>query len=111
MFDLIERYVPPELAKAIYGLASLFFFSWVGRMAFHVQQVQRQRRKFWSLHLVWETAVAVAIAFVADGIASYLGFTGPVKSGAVVAIAYIGPRGITTIVIWLADRHLPKAQG
>lgn len=77
--------------------------AYIGRLAWHASEVQRGRRQWWSKHLVWELIAAVAIGLVADGVASHLGLTGAPRTAAIVAIAYLGPRGIEALVIRILE--------
>lgn len=77
--------------------------AYIGRLAWHASEVQRGRRRWWSAHLVWELIAAVAIGLVADGVASHLGLSGAPRTAAIVAIAYLGPRGIEALVIRILD--------
>jgi hypothetical protein len=75
--------------------------AYLGRLLVHVGEVQRGRRRFFSTHLLWELVTAIAIGIVADGIAHQLGLTGPPRTAAIVAIAYLGPRGLEEVIVWL----------
>ena len=72
--------------------------AYIGRLAWHASEVQRGRRRWWSAHLVWELIAAVAIGLVADGVAAHLGLSGAPRTAAIVAIAYLGPRGLEDLV-------------
>ncbi|WP_051045279.1 phage holin family protein [Tistrella mobilis] len=78
------------------GLACLL--AYVGRLLWHVGEVQRGRRRFFSTHLLWELLAAIGIGLVADGMATHLGLVGAPRTAAIVAIAYLGPRGLEDLV-------------
>lgn len=74
--------------------------AYIGRMLFHVGEVQRGRRRWWSRHLLWEVVAAVGIGLIADGVAAYAGLVdGPVRLAVVVGLSYLGPRGVQDIVM------------
>lgn len=78
------------------GLPILLGF--IGRLMWHAEQVQRGRRRWWSWHLAWELVAAIGIGLIADGAAVHAGLAGPPRTGVVVAIAYLGPRGLEHLV-------------
>ncbi|MEN2980850.1 phage holin family protein [Tistrella bauzanensis] len=84
--------------------------AYLGRLAWHADQVQRGRRRFFSKHLWWELVAAVAIGIVADGAVAYAGLTGAPRTAAIVTIAYLGPRGLEHLMGRLIDaRRGPSA--
>lgn len=50
---------------------------------------------------------ALAIGFVADGLAAWLGQTGKVAIGIVVVVSYLGPRGIEMAIERMIGRLGP----
>lgn len=98
--------LPEPLRQSVFSTAFTFILAWLGRLMWHVREVQKQRRRFWSLHLVWELLTALAISFVADGVVDWLGFDGKAGLGLVVVIAYLGPRGIENLILsWLKSQQ------
>ncbi|MEN2980973.1 phage holin family protein [Tistrella bauzanensis] len=74
--------------------------AYIGRLLFHVGEVQRGRRTWWSRHLIWEVIAAVGIGLIADGVAAYAGLLdGPVRIAVVVGLSYLGPRGVQDIIL------------
>jgi len=80
------------------GLGLTFLMATVGRLAWHVRAVQMGQRKFLSLHLLWEFPTALAMGIVADGAADYLDLTGKAHLAAIVTLAYLGPRGVESLL-------------
>ena len=81
--------------RTTYDLLALpILVAYVGRLAWHTAEVQRGRRRFFSIHLLWELVAAIAIGLVADGVAAHLGLVGAPRTAAIVALAYLGPRGL-----------------
>jgi len=72
------------------------FAAFAARLMWHVKQVQLERRKFWSYHLIWELIVAYGMGMFADGVTSYMDLTGPPAVAVVVTASYLGPRGLET---------------
>lgn len=97
--------LPPDLQQATMGGIATFFLAFLGRLAYHVQEVGLKRRKFWSPHLFWEVFTALAIGFVADGLAAYLGLTGKPVTAVIIVVAYLGPRGLESILIRLLEAY------
>lgn len=106
--DRIE--LPPEWKQAGYGLATTFFMAWLGRMMWHVDQVRKRQRRFWSWHLLWELPTALAIGFVADGVSEYLALDGRKALALIIVLAYLGPAGIESIVGRILDRFVGPAR-
>lgn len=74
--------------------------AYIGRLLYHVGEVQQGRRRWWSRHLIWELIAAVGIALIADGVASWAGLVeGEVRLAVVVGLAYLGPRGVQDLVL------------
>jgi hypothetical protein len=98
-FDALWNLVPEPLRTPLLSFLCTSVWAWIGRMMWHVAQVQRQKRRFWSWHLLWETLTAVGVGLVADGVVEYFGLTGNLKTAVVVGIAYLGPRGVENLVM------------
>lgn len=96
--------LPPQWRDLIAGLGLPVLFAWLGRLMWHVREVQHARRRFWSLHLVWEVITALAIGFVADGIAAHLGLAGRPATALVIVLSYLGPGGIEALLMRVAAR-------
>lgn len=94
--DMLEQLwrIPAHLKQVLQSVAGVWVLAWLGRMLWHVGEVQRGRRRFWSLHLLWEVLTAIAIGFFAEGVAVYLGLVGKPAMAVIIAVAYLGPRGI-----------------
>lgn len=105
MWDWIWAHIPDPLRQTVVSVFSIFILSWIGRMMWHVSEVQKQNRRFWSLHLVWEVMVAVGMAFIADGVAHWLNLSGKPALAVIVVIAYLGPRGIQTLIVTGLERY------
>lgn len=97
------EYLPPEIKQAIYSMASVTGLAWLGRMLWHVRQVQKAQRRFWSWHLLWELLIALSFGLAADGVAEFFGFTGKAATGAIIIISYLGPAWIEIIVLRVVD--------
>lgn len=102
---------PPELKQAWDGGIAAMVLAWLGRMMWHVSEVQHNRRRFFSPHLLWEVFTAIAIGYIADGVASYAGLDGKPALAAIVAIAYVGPRGIEVAMQRALKVYVGRAEG
>lgn len=86
-------------------IGATLILAYIGRLLWHVGEVQRGRRRFFSTHLLWEVVTAIGVGLVADGVVAHVGLTGGPKTAAVVAIAYMGPRGLEALVGRLLDNR------
>lgn len=86
-----------DATGATKGFLITIFASFVGRMMHHARQVQRQQRRFWSAHLLWEIPVAIGMGLIADSLATWLGVAETARIGFVAAVAYLGPHAIDEI--------------
>lgn len=108
MFDIPPPKLPPELSQTVWSGLFTMALAWLGRLMWHVREVQGQRRKFFSVHLVWELLTACCIGLMADGLAEYLGLSGRPATAVVIFIAYLGPRGVEEILLKYADKFATK---
>jgi Na+/glutamate symporter len=97
--------IPSWLERLITGFGTALSAAWVGRMMWHIRAVQMGKRKFWSLHLLWEVPVAIGMALIADGIAEWIGLTGKTTIALIAAVSYLGPHGIEAAMSKLLDRR------
>ena len=86
-----------DATGATKGFLITVLASFVGRMMHHVRQVQRQTRRFWSAHLLWEIPVAIGMGLIADSVANWLGLSEATRVGFIAAVAYLGPHAIDEI--------------
>ncbi|MBD9372767.1 phage holin family protein [Rhizobium sp. ARZ01] len=75
------------------GAFTTLIGAFIGRIMWHAQEVKKARRKFLGRELIWELPIAVGMALIGEGLASWLQFGQPVSTGLVAALAYLGPRG------------------
>ncbi|MEH6525907.1 MAG: phage holin family protein [Sneathiella sp.] len=94
MIEKLLSLLPGELLQSAISFCTTLIASVFGRLLYHVQLSQKGLRRFFSWHLFFELATAISIAFAAEGIAAYFGLEGKPAFAAIVAISYIGPRGI-----------------
>ena len=100
----MSDWIPAPLRDAAASAGLTIVLAWLGRMMWHVRQVQLGDRPFFGRELWLELPMAVCIAFVADGVAEYFGLHGKPAMAAVIIIAYLGPRGIEAWLCRLARR-------
>ena len=104
----MESWIPPELKQSIYSMLITVLLAWLGRMMWHVRQVQKSLRRFWSWHLVWELMIAVSIGFVAEGVAEYFGFQGKAATALIIVVSYLGPGWVEAMVLRVIDGVLGR---
>ena len=102
---MMDKYIPPEIIQSILSALSTVSASVIGRIAWHTSESQRSRRKFFSKHLIFELIIALSIAYFAEGVTAYFALDGKVAFGAIVAISYMGPRGIEALIIMALKRR------
>lgn len=51
------------------------------------------RRKFFGKELLWEMPIAVGMAFIGEGLATWLSLGQPMATGMIAALACLGPCG------------------
>jgi hypothetical protein len=92
------------------GIATIAMTS-MGRLMWHVREVQLRRRRFFSPHLIWEGITAVCMGFLADGVIHYVGVTGKPALAMALFIAYLGPRGLEAMLIRVLETWGKKSGG
>jgi len=65
-----------------------------GRIMYHTLEVKKKSRKFFGTELLWEIPTAVGMAMIAESLLIYLNVGESVRTGAIAAIAFLGPRVI-----------------
>ena len=95
---MLEK-LPPDVQQMLASSWVVFVLAWIGRMMYQVQEVQSKHRRFWSLHLIWEMFLALGVGFAADGLASYMGLTGKPVTAVIIVVAYLGPRGVESLIV------------
>jgi len=83
-----------ELLNAWFGGAfTTMFGAVIGRFMWHAQEVRRMKRKFWGKELLWEFPIAIGMAIIGQGLASWLELGQETTTGLIASLAYLGPRG------------------
>lgn len=67
--------------------------SLMGRLMWIGGQVRAGRRRFWSKELFWELPIVFGMAFIGEGVSSWMGFSPQTSTATIAALAYLGPRG------------------
>ena len=94
-----------DLLQALYSLLTATGLAALGRLMWHVIQVQHGNRRFWSVALIWELLLALCIGYAAQGVAEYFGLMGRPAMAAVIMLSYLGPRGIETLILrWMVKK-------
>lgn len=87
------------------GAATTLIGAFIGRIMWHAQEVKKARRKFLGRELLWEMPIAVGMALIGEGLASWMQFGQPVSTGLIAALAYLGPRGAEVLFMrWFGAR-------
>lgn len=72
------------------GTATTLIGAAMGRLMYHAGEVKAKRRRFFGREILWEVPIAVGMAIIGEGVASYFGLGQPVRTA---ILAYLGPRG------------------
>jgi cobalamin synthase len=87
------------------GVLSTLMAAFMGRMMWHSTEVRKGRRRPYGPELFWEIPVVLGMWFVGTGVAAHFQLTDPVSGAVVVALAYLGPRGIEALFLrWFSRR-------
>lgn len=85
-------------------LDSALFAAALGRLVWHVRQVQKRERAFFGRELALEIP-GVLVGFIAgSALASYLGLDGSPAQGLVLIVSYLGPDGFQALL----DKYLQR---
>lgn len=88
-----------------YVLTSGAFLAFVGRMMWHSTEVRRGKRRGFGPELFWELPVALGMGLGGEAVVSYFKLSHPVSTGVIVALAYLGPRGIEALFLrWFSRK-------
>lgn len=83
-----------ELINQSVGGAGLTLMgSLMGRLMWIGGQVRAGRRRFWTKELLWELPIVFGMAFIGEGVSSWMAFSPPTSTATIAALAYLGPRG------------------
>ncbi|MCK3780475.1 phage holin family protein [Ensifer sesbaniae] len=95
-----------ELLNAWFGGAATTLIAvFAGRLMWHTNEVRKMRRKFFGKELLWEMPIAVGMAFIGEGLATWLSLGQPIATGMIAALAYLGPRGSEVLFLrWFGAR-------
>ena len=94
-----------SLWHILQGFGAALLSALIGRLMWHVGQVRKGTRAFWSLELLWELPLAMGMAIIGKGLAEYIGLSGNAEAALIAALAYLGPRGTEALLAgWLARR-------
>lgn len=81
------------------GAVTTLIGAFTGRLMYHSGEVRLGRRRFFGRELLWELPVAIGMAIIGEAAASHLEFGPPVRTGLVALLAYLGPRGVETLIV------------
>jgi len=100
----MQSWIPPELQGSFWQGLSAIALSFMGRLLWHVREVQGKRRQFWSIDLVWESVTAVCIGLAGLGVAEYMDVAGKPAFAVIIFVAYLGPRGLEHLLFFVIGK-------
>lgn len=80
----------------------------MGRLVFHGTEVKAKRRRFFGRELWLEFPIVVAMAVLAEAIASRLGWSHEAATGAAAVLAWLGPKGSAAILEGILTKRAEK---
>lgn len=105
MSDKVQTFIE-FLAAWGGGVLYTLMAALMGRMMWHSTEVRRGRRRPFGPELFWEIPVVLGVWFVGNGVAAHFKLIDPVSGAVVVALAYLGPRGIEAIFLRWINRKI-----
>lgn len=87
------------LSATLGGAGTTLFGAVIGRAMWHVSEARKARRRFFGRELIWELPIAVGMALIGEGLASWLAIGQPASTGLIAALAYLGPRGAEVLFL------------
>lgn len=81
------------LDALIGGAATTLIGASLGRLMYHAGEVKAKRRRFFGREILWEVPIAIGMAIIGEGVASYFDLGQPVRTAIIAILAYLGPRG------------------
>lgn len=101
-----------HLSEAARGLLGLLLAVLLGRLSWHVAEVQRGNRRFWSWLLALEGLTVGALVIFARAASDYLALSpgGWQELGLAAALGWLGPRGLDALVMPWARRKISKEE-
>lgn len=98
MEKLVATYWTP-VWDTVATILILFIPAGLARLLWHWNMVQEGRRRFWSVHLLFELPVAALSMYLGAGIAEWIG-AGPKGTMAIVGFAaWLGPKGLEALLL------------
>lgn len=98
-----------EAFQSIFGgAATSFVGALVGRLMWHSGEVRAKRRRIIGPELLWELPTALGMGFVGEGLSQYLGWEDAMRTGLIVCLSYLGPRGAQALAARWIDRGAGK---
>lgn len=80
----------------------------VGRIMYHAQQVQRGKRKPWTLALLFDLPIALGMGWATYGLCVWGHLTAEPTISAAIASSYLGPFAIDRVVGWIGSRYFKE---
>lgn len=94
------------LYNTIGGAATTITGAFMGRLMWHTSEVRRQNRAMISKDLIWEVPVLFGMVLFGEGVTDYFKLGETAGMAVIVALAYLGPRGVeAALVSWFAKRR------
>lgn len=95
-----------QVLNALWGGATTSIIgATVGRLMWHSLEAKAKRRRFFGPEALWEIPVILGMVIIGEGAAAYFGWEGPMKTGLIAVMAYLGPRGTEALLDrWFAAR-------
>lgn len=96
-----------EIQAAVAAVIALLPVAVLARLLWHHRLVRLGHRRFFGRELVWEIPTVVLSAVIGGGIAQLIGAEGMGVYAIVGMAAWLGPRGMESMLTLIVQRHLP----
>jgi len=103
---MTDKQTVADLLSAWFGGAGTTLIgAALGRAMWHISEARKANRRFFGPELIWELPIAVGMAIIGEGLASYFDLSHPTSTGLVAALAYLGPRGAEVLFMrWFGKK-------
>lgn len=102
---MVSGTIVEALQNMFGGAATTIIGAVMGRLMYHTSEVRKQNRKFFGWELLWELPVAFGMGMIGEGSSSYLDLDPTATVALIVALAYLGPRGIEVVLAkWVGKK-------
>lgn len=94
------------ITSAASGMSTTLLGALMGRLMWHVNEARHNKRGYLGKELLWEIPLVVGMWMVGEAVVEYAGLNSRVADGAVVMIAYLGPRWFEVTITRIVGKKI-----